>query len=622
MSLIAFLAPDESIGKIARELVATEHNDVDVEMGLLSEGVALAAASVAQGTEIVITRGGTASMIKNAGIEVVIVEIPITGFDIIRTVEKAKIHGCCIGAVAFPSMISGINCLDPILGVNIRLYPINTEEEAEARVMEAFCDGANVVIGGFITGRAAQKHKLPFELISSGAEGILQSILEAKRIAQARNLEKTKTGLFQAVLNYAYDGIVLIDDKYRVTFLNPVAEHLIGIRKEKATGKKIAQIWPSLKLKQVIDSKYDNLGQILKLNDIDVLCNKVPIVVNNKTAGAVVTFQDVTQIQKMEAHVRHRIYTSGHVATITFKDIIGISAIINKTIEIAKDFALTHSSILIIGETGTGKEVFSQSIHNYSDRSQGPFVAINCAALPSQILESELFGYAGGAFTGANPKGKQGLFELAHGGTIFLDEIGEIDPVTQSKLLRVLQEKKVMRLGSDNIIQVDVRIIAASNKDLRRLVNENKFRSDLYYRLNVLQLKTPPLRERKEDIKLLAQFFLNENAGITKYHLKLSPSAIQALTNYTWPGNIRELQNIVQRILAIHKKEIIDAVAVNNLLEDKINVDYNKESIIPNELAELQQALAISKGKYSEAAKILGINRSTLWRKLKKLGLK
>lgn len=620
MSLITLLAPDESMLERARTLLENQHSDIQTIKGLLSEGVKLAASLVAKGTEIIITRGGTASAIRNSPLEVVVVEIPITGFDIIRTVERARKYGNRIGAVSFPSILHGMSLLGPALGVEIREYPINAEEEAEAQVLRAFQDSVDIVIGGFITLKVAQKYHYPCELIDSGAEGILQAAQEAKRIAQARSLEKAKTSLFRAVLHYAYEGIISVSNNYRITYFNPIAERITGIPAEKSTGKKITQVWPGLHLEKVFHTGKDDLGHLVKINGVDVLCNKVAIIVNGITVGVAVTFQDVTQIQQMEARVRRRIYASGHIASFTFNHIVGASPALRKTIEIAKEYALTSSSILILGETGSGKEVFAQSIHNFSERRNGPFVAINCAALPSQILESELFGYVGGAFTGANQKGKPGLFEVAHGGTIFLDEIGEIEYITQGKLLRVLQERKVMRLGSDSVIPVDVRVIAASNKNLWTLVNETKFRADLYYRLNVLQLRIPALRERKEDIPRLAEFFLKENAGIMKRQLKLSASAAQALALYSWPGNIRELRNVVERIVAIHKQETIDAAAINVTLGDQ-NMEA-AVNILPDELEELRKALAMTKGRYAEAAKLLGISRSTLWRKLKKLGLK
>lgn len=622
MSLITFLAPDSTMLQRAEDAFKAKHNDISIVKGLLSEGVIIASSLADQGTEIIITRGGTASAIRNAGIPVTVVEVPITGFDIIRSVENAKQYGNCIGVVTFPAMSFGIDCLGSILGVDIRLYPIHDESEAEPRVSQAIADGVNVVIGGFITGKAAQKYNHPFELIESGVEGILQAAAEAKRIAYARDLEKEKTGLFRAVLDYAYEGIISVDSRSCVTFFNPIAQRITGIDNAEAVGKQVSQILHNLDLKRVLHRGEKDLGQILTINEIDVLCNKVPIRVNSTIVGAVITFQDVRHIQKMEAQVRRSIYAAGHVASLCFGDIIGTSDVIKQTITIAKEYSLTDSSILIVGETGSGKEVFSQSIHNYSKRRQGPFVAVNCAALPSNILESELFGYVGGAFTGANQKGKPGLLEIAHGGTIFLDEIAEMDYLTQGKLLRVLQEKKVMRLGSDRIIPVDIRVIAATNKDLKTLVSENKFRADLYYRLNVLKLKIPPLRVRKEDIIHLAKFFLNMPSPTFRRALKFSPSAAEALAQYTWPGNIRELRNIVERIIAVYRHEVIDASIIEKLLEDENLTESTPTNTRLSELEEINQALSLAKGKYVAAARILGIDRSTLWRKMKRLGLK
>ena len=623
MSKIAFIAPDSSMYERARELFQKRHKSILIENGLLSQGVAIAADLVAKGTEIIITRGGTATALRNAGLAVTIVEIPITGFDIIRTVEKAKLYGRRIGAVSFPAILHGIDFLGPILGVDIRLYPIHRENEAESQVLRAFREGSDVVIGGFITGKTARSHGLAYVLIDSGAEGILQAALEAERIAHARSLEKMKTNLFQAVLNYAYEGFILVDKDSRVNYLNPVAERILRVDNANVIGQKISQLWPGLNLQKVIQTAKDDLGQIQNVAEVDILCNKVPIIVNDKPAGAIVSFQDVTRIQQMEAQVRRRIYEAGLTARFCFNDIIGTSTAIKQTIDMAKAFALTQSSIMILGETGTGKEVFAQSIHNYSERRQGPFVAVNCAALPNQILESELFGYEGGAFTGARPKGKPGLFELAHGGTIFLDEISEMDYSLQSKLLRVIQERKVMRLGSDSIIPVDVRVIAASNQNLKRLVTENIFRSDLYYRINVLQLRLLPLRRRQEDIMPLAQFFLAKHAAIAKRVPKLMPSAQELLSSYPWPGNIRELQNCMERLLAVCRQEAIDAKVIEFLLQDQEDnpEPHSSNSLLPDEAAEIRKALAISRGRYGQAAKLLGISRSTLWRKLKRLQL-
>ncbi|EAX47423.1 sigma54 specific transcriptional regulator, Fis family [Thermosinus carboxydivorans Nor1] len=621
MANIVFLAPDEDMYHMALETLRHAHPDIRIERGLLSAGVRIARKLVEDGVEVIISRGGTASAIKDAGLPVTIVEVPITGFDVIRTVEQAKQYGTRIGVVAFPSMVMGIDCLGPILGVDIRQYIITDEFQAESRVLQAFREGADVVVGGVITGKSAQKHHQPYVLIKSGSEGIAQAAAEAKRIAAARELEKAKASLFRTVLDFAYDGIISVNQDQRITIFNPIAERLTKIDGAAAIGKKITDIWPELGLEKVLTTGRDELGQLLKVSGTRVLCNKVPIVVNGKPVGAVATFQDAGNIQQMEARIRREIYARGHVATFTFEDIVGDSPQIRHTVHIAQEFAQTHSSVLILGETGTGKEVFAQSIHNASARANGPFVAINCAALPSQILESELFGYVGGAFTGASQKGKPGLFELAHGGTIFLDEIAEMDYVTQGKLLRVLQEKKVMRLGSDRVIPVDVRVIAATNQNLSRLVRENKFRADLYYRLNVLRLKLPPLRERGADIIRYAEFFLEKHSAAQNRRLAFTPAALERLARHPWPGNVRELQNTIERIVAVCRQPQVDAGLVAQMLED--DADSGIEvAAADSEKEQIRQALAIAKGKQGEAARLLGVSRSTLWRKMKKLGLR
>ncbi len=614
---IAFLAPDESMLATARAVLAPDHGDVAIRLGLLSAGVTVAKELIAEGTEIIVTRGGTASAIRDAGLAVSIVEVPITGFDLIRAVQQARSYGDRVAVVAFPSMVMGIDCLAPILGIDLRDYIITSEFEAEANVRRAFAAGADVVVGGVITVKVAAHHGLPAVFIESGAEGIIQAVQEAKRLAHARKLEKVKAGFFKTVLDYAYEGVISVDQDARVTVFNPVAQRTTGIDESRAIGRPIGEIWPELKLADVIGTGRDDLGQLLRVKGKRILCNKIPIIVGGQAAGAVANFQDVSKIQQMEERIRREIYASGHVAAFTFDDVLGHTPIIENTVRMAKDFAATQSAVLILGETGTGKEVFAQSIHNYSPRSGGPFVAVNCAALPSQILESELFGYVGGAFTGAVKGGRPGLFEVAHRGTIFLDEIAEMDLATQGKLLRVLQEKKVMRLGSDKVIPVDVRVIAATNRTLKQMVSQNNFRADLYYRLNVLRLRIPPLRERVADIPGYARHFLARHTAAAGRRLAFAEDALVLLASYPWPGNIRELENTVERLAVVCREGKITAATVAEMLADEQEPDI-QAFVLENESEEIKKALAATRGKYGEAARMLGMSRSTLWRKLKK----
>lgn len=338
-------------------------------------------------------------------------------------------------------------------------------------------------------------------------------------------------------------------------------------------------------------------------------------------------------------------------ARYNFSDIVGNSEVLNKTILRAKQIANSRSTILIYGETGTGKELFAQSIHNASERRDKPFVAINSGALPSSLVESCLFGYVDGAFTGAKKGGAPGAFEQADGGTIFLDEISEMELDTQAKILRVLQEQEVTRIGGRRPVRIDVRVLASTNKDLAKMVAENTFRSDLYYRLNVIQIKVPPLRERMSDIDLLVNhFILKYNVLLGKYILEVSEDALDILRRYNWPGNVRELQNCVEYAINMVKKEerIImphhwppqirqkvdsliqntDSVADSMLDEISFSSEYNnKEGLnleqILNETEKkvIQQALLRVNNKKKEAAKMLGISTTTLWRKMQQYKL-
>ncbi|MHB9098843.1 MAG: sigma 54-interacting transcriptional regulator [Syntrophales bacterium] len=621
MPLIAFLAPDEEMLATARATLAKTHPDVQLEQGLLSAGVRKARTLAREGVEIVITRGGTALAINEARLGLTVVEVPITGLDMIRALEEARHTGRHIAVIAFPSMIMGIDCLGPILDIELKRYPISSEFKAEANVLKAVREGAEVVIGGVITVQAARRHNRPCVMIRSGAEGIIQATLEAKRIAEARRIEKVKSTLFQTVLDYAYEGIISIDQDCHVVTFNPEAERITRIDKKRAIGRIVQDILPQLKLERLLTTGKDELGQVIDIGRVRILCNKVPIRVHGTTLGAVATFQDAGKIQQWEANIRKKIYAEEHTAVFTFADVIGPSRQIRHCVAVAEQFAAADSSILISGETGTGKEVFSQSIHNASSRGQQPFVAINCAALPADILESELFGYVGGAFTGASQKGKPGLLEIAHGGTLLLDEIAEMDYSLQSKLLRVIQERKVMRLGSDRVLPVDIRLIAATNKNLKELVAANRFRADLYYRLNVLRLHLPPLRERPEDIAQCAGTFLEKRATQLKRRLRFSRAALEVLIRHPWPGNVRELQNTIERIVAVCRQDTVRAEMVLQMMrEDEMSEPFAVGARATG-VETIRKALAEARGRQSEAAKILGISRSTLWRRMKSLGL-
>ncbi len=315
------------------------------------------------------------------------------------------------------------------------------------------------------------------------------------------------------------------------------------------------------------------------------------------------------------------------------QEIIGKSPAIQRVFQLIEKVAPTESTVLILGESGTGKELVARAIHAKSRRREGPFIPVNCGAIPEELLESELFGYERGAFTGAN-RSKPGRFELAHGGTIFLDEIAEMSPKLQVKLLRILQERTVERLGSERAIPVDIRIIAATNRDLEQEVAEGRFREDLYFRLNVIPIKLPPLRERKEDIPLLVEYFLARFCEREEVPLKrFSEKALKRLVDYHWPGNVRELENLIERLVILTEGDLIeeddlpDHIRASHPSTNPILKEFPAEGFsLPQALREFEKSLILraleaSGGVKSRAAKLLGIKRTTLIEKMKRLGL-
>lgn len=615
MAKIAIFAPDKTRLDSIRKVVSITKDDIEICEATHAATIAIAQHLVRRGIEVIIARGRTADLLRQAHLDVHVISIPITGYDLIKAVEQAKLVGKNIAIVAYDWMIKDTECLALILGISFKRYPIANEEDAEAAILKAFHDGANVVIGGFATIHAADMLALPNVFIQSSEQAISLALSNAKDVLAATQMEKARSGFIHTLLESTYDGIVSIDKEYRITSFNPIASKICRIPDDRLLGKDIRNVWPKLRLEDVVDSKKEQLQQLLDIHDKRIICNKVPIIVHGAVVGAVATFQETNKIQSIEAFIRRETYARGHLARYTFDHILGKTSSITQTIKTAKNYARTESSILILGETGSGKEVFAQSIHNYSNRRNGPFVAINCAALPSQLLESEFFGYVSGAFTGARKEGKPGLFEAAHNGTIFLDEISEMDYFNQGRLLRVLQERVVVRLGSDRVIPINVRIIAATNKNIEELVKQNKFRDDLYYRLNVLRLRIPPLRERKRDIGIYVAHFLSQHGG--KKHIRISSSALKRLENHPWPGNVRELENMIERLVATHNTERIDATSIIQMIG---NGGHNRQAEIdPDREAEaLIQALKRAHGNQSAAAAILGISRTTLWRKLRK----
>jgi PAS domain S-box-containing protein len=420
----------------------------------------------------------------------------------------------------------------------------------------------------------------------------------------------------QAILDASHDGIIAVDRESVITLVNKNAIEILGLPDD-IVGKKITAYIPNSDMLRILATGKKEIGDIATVLNRRIIINRLPIVVDGEIVGAVSTFKEITDIQKLELRIRKQSSESGLEAKYRLDDIVGVSPAIREVKEMAETFGKTEATVLITGESGTGKELFAQGIHLASQRAACPFIAVNCAALPGNLLESELFGYDEGAFTGARKGGKPGLFELAHGGTLFLDEIGEMSLPIQALLLRVLQEKKVRRIGGERIIPVDVRIIAATNRDLEKSIEDKQFRPDLYYRLNVLTLDLPPLRERLEDIPLLTEAIIREigERGDRRI-VGVDDVVYQWFRRYDWPGNVRELRNVVERMVLLCKTDRLGEDDVAFFAKKVSRTRPKSENAA--ELSLIISALEQAKGNKGEAAKLLGMDRSTLWRKLKK----
>lgn len=638
MIKIAVIVPKDTVStaKLAAEKFEEE---ITVLQGSMTEGVRLAKQLEVQGYDIIIARGGTQILLSQSNINIPILSVPVTPMDIFEAINEAEKIDKDVSLIVSGNMISVSESYARISGRSFNMFQVKDELEVKRKIKELARKKKKVIVGLGIIAKYAPLYGLTPVVIKSGKEAFVSTIEEAKRIAAATRKEKKDKERIKAIIEYSYEGIICIDKKGYITIFNDPAQKLLKYYHDKLIGKKIDFVLPELELEETLFDGMKETGVIKKLKGAKFMISKIPIIVDDEVVNAVAILRDVDEIQKMEEKIRQDIAVTGHYAKYTFDDVIGCSRATKEIIRIGKGYAKVDSTILIEGETGTGKEVLAQSIHNYSDRANRPFVAVNCAALPESLLESELFGYAPGAFTGADRKGKRGLFELAHRGTIFLDEISEMDPLLQGRLLRVLQEKQVMRVGDNKLIPINVRVIAATNKKLHNLVSSGEFREDLYYRLNVLRMELVPLRNRREDIPYLLNYFIKIHCDkLGKRTIILSSEAIRHLSKYTWPGNVRELRNFCERLTVMSTKNkislkditnrILNIKTTNRKLEKTIDISDTNNYVFEHTLnlddmekVNIKLALRDSNGSIMNAAEELGISRTTLWRKMKKYNI-
>lgn len=628
---ICVIAPTEAVAKKSELIIAKYHKNVDVYQASLVNAAELAKELVGRGAEIFISRRGTKSCIEKVFPEKV-VEIDQVLADYIPILEAAVKEKGIIAFFRYGLVPEDVRTMCLLLKIEARYYSFSNLEECEQIVQEAIKDKAVLGVGGADSASFSEKYGLKHMVVESSESSLLRALTTAEQLLRVSREEQEKQQRlrvllerYEMVFNYTHDAIMAVDENGKIVVLNDEAEKIIKHVTKPYVGKNIEDILPNTHMKEVLATGKKELNQLMNINGTMVSTNRIPIVVDGEVMGAVATFQDVKSLQDSEQKIRLKLHEKGLVARYHFDDIIGVSSKMKDNISLAEKFARSDATVLLQGETGTGKELFAQSIHNASERAQGPFVAVNCGALPKNLLEAELFGYEEGAFTGASKGGKRGIFEMAHGGTVFLDEIGEMPLETQVQLLRVLQEKEIRRLGSDRVIPVNIRVITATHRNLKQCIKEGTFREDLFYRLNVLNIAIPPLRERSEDVPLIGMSIFGKYTGKMKSETKTFVNDLLCkLKDYEWPGNVRELHNLIERIVVLVSQgesfEFVEDYICSYL---QFSISGKKERGSKAELEawereRIVQALKENNLEIIRTAEALGISRGTLWRKMKK----
>ncbi len=448
---------------------------------------------------------------------------------------------------------------------------------------------------------------------------------------------KNSIDMLDEILSYAYEGYVLVDADGKIVKMN--YEKLMGIKEEEVIGLPVEDIIENTRMHIIVKTGKKEIRDVQRIQGYDMITNRIPIIKDGEVKGAfgTVLFKDISEVKELAHQLldlqskinKYKVEIERiEGAKYSFESIITNNSKMNYLKKVARMASYTNSTVLITGESGTGKELFAHAIHKSSYRKNGGFIAINCSAIPRELLESELFGYDRGAFTGAKKEGRKGKFEQASGGTIFLDEIGSMPLDMQAKILRVLEAKEFERIGSNKTISLDARVIAATNENIEEQIKSGKFREDLYYRLNVVPIEIPPLRDRIEDIELISDKILEDllfemQLGSKTIHDK----TISILQTHTWPGNVRELRNVIERainlspgeaIMPEHLPKSIIAKASKEDIKCEKKIPLLKDALIDREREIIEEALNISGGNKTLAADKLGIHRTALYKKINK----
>ena len=613
---------------------------------------------VEKGAQAIIGRGGGYSLVIDT-VNVPVIPMNMKSTDLLRAIEIAKKYSKKVVLILGDNEVS----FDYVGWRNVISTEI-TEEwfeskyEIRSKVVK-YIDKKDevVIVGGGLACSFARQYGIDSVFATASDESIREAVEYCKKLLDTLGEEKFNNEVLRNILDGIKDGVIAIDSNGSIILYNESAKNMLKVERKCALNKYILDVFP--KMEWMLDCLHEKEDvedrKIRNINNLIVNTRTTLIKVDNSTYGVLGIIQDITKLQNLERKIRFDLNQKGLYAKYTFDDFLFKDKLTKEFIEEAKKIGKSDYTTLLYGESGSGKEIIAHSIHNISKRKDRPFVAINCATIAENLLESELFGYEEGAFTGARKGGKRGLFELAHGGTLFLDEINSLSFNIQTKLLRVIEERQIMRIGSDYIIPLDIRIIAATNESLTEKIVMGTFRADLFYRLSSLEINIPPLRDRREDIIPLFNNFVNEVLkddglnGINSIdeNFVLTKDEMDKLYNYSWPGNVRELKTIAQKYVVTGKiklrqdrdfktKKLLpnsevdkfnsettasvevqdESINISKINDGKISIDIKEvNKYVEEKIISMLFAQGLSK---NEVAQVLGISRTSLWKKYNK----
>jgi transcriptional regulator with PAS, ATPase and Fis domain len=591
--------------------------------------------SIDDSVKVLVSRGGAVGYLRER-FKVSVIEVNIGFSDIMRSItEAASLGGRKIAYLSSTLNQKQNDIFANIGGIDLTIrsfsaYSTYRELRDMGNEIIAFAKRGEIdaVIWDAVSIPGLKELGIIEVVLKSNEDAVRQALLEAAKILNSLKVEQSRRKELETAINQLDRCILILDKNKVIKSCNQAAQRVFSKNLEQLVGENIDKLLPLATLDAILDGEPSEKGELVEYHGVKLIVSNNPIVVGAAIESIIVTVDRVNDIFAQELSIRTDLYKkyekNGLVASYTFKDIEGKSSKLQNAITQASRYAKSNEIILIIGETGTGKELFAQSIHNASNYSKGPFVSLNCASLSDNLLESELFGYEEGTFTGALKGGKKGLFEIAHRGTIFLDEIATTSTGFQARLLRVLQERRIRRLGGGSNIPIDVRVICSTNKNLKNEARSGNFLGDLLYRISVLIVEIPPLRERKTDVRELARYFINLESNAQNLTVRWKDDSIfQPLINYDWPGNVRQLKNVVKRAVI--------SVGGGELTQEAIQESLRWEQIPENDQAIMIQVSSSRKDMerqmYEQLFKLcendrhkfcrdFNISKTTLWRKL------